>query len=177
MLEAYLDESERAGQAPRLFCMAGWLGDGAAAWKSFEKRWADVLDDGGITEFKASDLANQRGEFAQWSDERAFTFLADLLAIVRDSDLVAVEASIALEEPQDRRIQAQAGADYLACAYHCLLLLLHVATIKDVGGRERVSVVFDERKYKGVALLGVITYNLGTLLRRFALPLTCRVGR
>lgn len=50
-----------------LFCMAGVIGP-AHHWGPFEDAWATVLRDEGLTEFKASDCVNRRGEFKDWTN-------------------------------------------------------------------------------------------------------------
>lgn len=144
VLESYLDESERSGINPRIFSMAGWLGDGRA-WTSFQSRWDSVLREErfGVSEFKACDLANRCGEFEGWLDDRCSELLSALVEIIQTTDVIGVSVGLLLNEPEDNWAQAKRGADYIVCAAHCMVLLIHIAAIKHVEG-ERVAFLFDE---------------------------------
>ena len=172
VLEAYLDESDRSDVNPRLFSMAGWLGDGRA-WRSFEPRWEAILRDDrfGVSEFKSSDFANRKGEFEDWSDDRCAPFLSELLDVIQAIDVIGVEVVLSLNEPEDKWARALRDADYLACACHCMVLLIHIAAIRHVEG-ERVAFLFDERQ-KGRGKIQEIKKNIKARLRA---ALAKRVG-
>lgn len=172
VLEAYLDESERSDLNPRLFSVAGWVGDGPA-WRSFESRWDTILHDErfGVPEFKSSDLANRKGSFKDWSDERCAEFLSELLTIIQMTDVIGLTVTLTLNEPEDKWAQARKDADYIVCAAHCIALLVHVAGIR-YGAGERVAFVFDERQ-KGI---GEIQEIKKKIKEKFLPPLARMVG-
>lgn len=144
--EAYLDETERLGPIQRLFGMGAWLGSGTA-WRPFEQRWSAVLNDArfSISEFKSTDFKNRRGEFNGWQNDRCSGLLSALLEVIKDAEILGVEVTLSMSQPEDPRASVKSGGDYRVCAAHCMALLAHIAAIEYVDGY-RVAFLFDERE-------------------------------
>jgi hypothetical protein len=88
-LKAYMDDSGSHNGA-QVSVIAGYFG-GHKRWDRFDDRWAAVLRHYGVGEFHAKpfwardSLGRRVGEYKAWSDERADSFIDELLRIIEES--------------------------------------------------------------------------------------------
>ena len=83
-LSVYLDESAEGGT----YAIAGYVGPLSTWDEMFSPCWARVLLDAPhrITEFKASDCRQLRGEFTGWSRHEADALTRDLVSVLLDDN-------------------------------------------------------------------------------------------
>jgi hypothetical protein len=103
MVEAYMDESGIHDGA-HVCVIAGYWGS-EKKWLKFEKRWPEIIkgaDEPSLKEFHSTEFWNSRGErhgvFAQWSDAKADTFIADLVACIVDTKIFPTSAMLVMDE-------------------------------------------------------------------------------
>jgi uncharacterized protein DUF3800 len=88
--EGYIDESAlgRYSDQTRLYVVAGWVGT-ADAWRVLEAKWQKRIraTRPRISEFKAADCAQQRGEFASYSQRKATRLSLRLGEIIAETDI------------------------------------------------------------------------------------------
>jgi len=92
-LEAYMDDSGSHDGAP-VSVIAGYFG-GHRRWMEFEDRWRPVLERYGVSEFHAKPFWDRdkegtrtSGEYKGWSNDRAESFLDELLRIIESSERI-----------------------------------------------------------------------------------------
>lgn len=122
-VEAYFDES--GTHAPsHLVTLAGVLTT-PKRWRALERGWRRVLQDEGVSEFKASDCDTPRDEFDGWSEHRRVRFRQRLAAEIDHWVDYAVAVS-AVADDYRKEIWHRIGTDhelrdpYVFCMQTCL---------------------------------------------------------
>lgn len=164
MLEAYADESSREDLNPRIFVVAGWIGDGAA-WRDVEERWLEIISAPSlpsvITEFHSTDCLAGQGEFKSWPPAERDALRTRLLDSLVGARIGGVTATLTLDQtPAEAKKTYRFRKDYQACLLVCMMkLALSTATYPP---RERVGFLIDERE-KGQGDLQDCRYALRTM--------------
>ncbi len=149
-LTLYLDESF----TDRTCVVAGYLGLATMWHDSFDPKWREAMAGAPrkLTEFKASDCRQRRGEFQGWHKDECDSVTQQVVSVIADAcvpgDLVGFGGAIvypaAPTPPHRRRIQ-QHG--FLNCLIACLSDALDVAAgFSSATGDGTVSIVLDKRK-------------------------------
>jgi hypothetical protein len=153
MLESYVDESTNVRTKPRIFVVAGWLGD-APAWREFEEKWKKVVDTEGIKEFKSADCLGGYGEFERFTEEQRRALRWQLVEAIKASRLLGVTSAYTFDETAGPIKQRR---DYWVGLYSCMSSLAAVSNTYPVG--ERVAFLVDDRK-KGAGYLEAVRRTL-----------------
>ncbi|MFZ1976282.1 MAG: DUF3800 domain-containing protein [Candidatus Acidiferrales bacterium] len=99
MVKSFWDESGIHGDD--VVVLAGFSG-GSNQWRSFDRKWRQILDREGVQEFHAREFwAHAKGErvgvYRGWTDERASGFLDDLVDVVRNVDVYPIGCLVVID--------------------------------------------------------------------------------
>jgi hypothetical protein len=137
VLEAYFDESERAGG---VFCVAGYVFERASA-KKFDREWRTLL--GARWPFHMVDLVAGRGRFADLSRRECDRLLRAVVALINHRIVLGVAVSCRIDEVNSvapKWIRGF-GHPYTLC---CHLCMASVGTwVRETGRVQRVAYVFE----------------------------------
>jgi hypothetical protein len=92
MFIAYFDESGHPADCSLLTVAA--LVAPEKAWAAFEGKWRRILRRYRVTVFHMTDYENRQGEFAGWDIDKRIAFISDLAAIIKNTIVYGVAASI-----------------------------------------------------------------------------------
>ena len=159
VLIAYLDDSGTQDDGP-VFAVGGWVAS-ASQWFILELEWRKILASEGVTRFRASELENGKGEFADWKKDRRIDFQCRLADALGKWSQAGVGRGVPVAEfrdilrPGDMFVQGVPGVREFLPLIFCLRLCLEwigwdwPQRPKD----EKVSVVF-ESGTKGLGAAG-----------------------
>ncbi len=172
-LEAAMDDSGSHDGAP-VSVIAGYFG-GHRRWVEFEDRWRAVLARYGVSEFHAKpfwsrDKAGTRisGEYKGWSNDRAKSFLDELIRIIESSERIfpfacAVENEQWEKQTEENRLLFSGGKPSKSMFLAFQRCVLSVADYCKPG--IRAHYVFDDDHGKNSAWAAIC---YGQLKQQFA---------
>jgi hypothetical protein len=152
VLKAYLDESYNSAT----MCVGGWLCH-EDVWTSIESAWRQRIDyerrisikrgEVPISRYHATDCANLKREFKQWSVERQIRLTKRLLQILGDAKdgLIGITIGMSIAELQTA-FRGLTPAEAKWAAYkHCMCQCFwHIAdSMDEFFPDDRVSVIYD----------------------------------
>jgi hypothetical protein len=95
ILNAYYDESGTHAGSP-VTVMAGLVGD-LNDWIEFDREWKKVLRKYGLTYVHAKHLFHRQGQHKNWSEEKRWRLIADLMYVLQERKEIFVSRSFLLE--------------------------------------------------------------------------------
>lgn len=148
---AYFDESKSRNAG--ILTIAGYLAS-VESWDShFVPRWDSVIAGAPqpISEFKASDCRNERGEFKGWTCQERDGLTADLVSTIIDEprhQIMGIGASVIVDYGHIRSTVLKKKLERFAYLW-CVALAVRIALVfvKRHIGNDHVQIVFDEEKH------------------------------
>jgi len=131
----------------------------SSAWKKCIERWNAKLKAEGrkpLSRYHAKDCGNLKGEFAGWSTDEQRALTSDLIAIFKKHPVVVMAFSINLREfhsvfPEAKK---EAQHDVMSFVYGMMTKFLLFQLGREMGGRNRFSLIFDQGPYASSMLRG-----------------------
>jgi hypothetical protein len=161
LIHGYIDESYNP-DVFTLSCLLGRLKTWAAmssAWKKCLQRWNAKLRAEGrkpLSRYHAKECSNLREEFAGWTIDEQRALTVDLITIFKRHPVVLMAFSIDLREfhsvfPEAKK---EARPDATGYVYRIMTKFLLYQIGKEMGGRNRFSMIFDRGPYASSMLEG-----------------------
>ena len=92
MMVGYFDESG-LDQRSRTVCIGGYVAD-SCDWFELGRAWCEVLADSRIDCFHMVDFENRQGEFKNWSNEKRFSFIKEVVSLINSLDVWGIGAGV-----------------------------------------------------------------------------------
>jgi hypothetical protein len=123
---AFFDASGHPNQH-KVMTVAGYAAS-VEQWKSFEKRWREILKKYGVTAFHMTDFASSGGEFVGWKgpahSKRRKDFTEELSLCIEQNVSKAFRASVIVDDynavDKIYRLSEKLGRPYAACGLMCI---------------------------------------------------------
>lgn len=151
MFKAYMDESGIHDGSP-ILTVAAYVGL-SSTWRDWTKKWDRQKRP--INVFHSTDCANLRGEFKDWDSVKRDEFVANLLPVIGNANILAVVAGILMDDYREvaeryPAIEQLLGTPYTACFQWVVQGILD--GMKKAGVARRVAFIHENNQWKGEAL-------------------------
>ncbi len=155
--EAYFDESG-THEDSSVTAFGGVIAS-QSEWDPIMSAWLKVLANHGVPRMHANELANLRGPFRGWDDDRRKRLVNDLLDVYRDHEICLI--GTAVENSVYDSIRAEFPGQRLnAYGFCCWFSIGHLILLADEAEDSKVSVTLESGPYKNVQPIQVLQQGL-----------------
>jgi hypothetical protein len=135
VFSSYFDAS--GNKRMKAMTFAGFVSR-VSKWDRFNKQWAKILSEEGVTAFHMTDFASSKGEYMSWKGdtERRRRFIAKLVDCIKRNTNKGFSSGVYLDDynevNRDFQLAEKMGQPYTLCGFACLGALAKWALKKKV---------------------------------------------